>query len=309
MVFESRLSEVKSATIDRFSESWFNNYKANRATVQRGAGILRLKDQFPNVPCILVGAGPSLDKNLKYLQWAVGKSVIISSDAALATLVSEGIRPHFVTALDPQEKVSRFFRGIDTYGLKLVVPTIIHPKILRLWKGDVIFYNKFAPDIPVLTQIQNDATRVGALTPGGSVLTISYDLAFQMGANPILFIGQDLSFPRGKGHTSGSLYDGTTADLQESILSRSGEHIVMEKNMFGAGVPTVKSMSITKTWFNWAFREWRRPNPCQPVNCSEDGILHGRCEVMPLKNGIQRFCPDRVNVEWKLEKILKKKIR
>lgn len=309
MEFESRLAEVKNATIDRFSEAWLNNYRVNRLAVLQGIGIPKLRGQLKDIPCILVGAGPSLDKNLKFLKWAAQRSIIVACDAALATLLSEGIKPHFVTVLDPQESIIRFFWGVDTYDLRLVAPTIVHPKILNLWKGSVIFYNKFAPDIPVLTQIQKDAQNVGALTPGGSVLTISYDLAFQMGANPIIFIGQDLSFPKGKGHTTGTFYDSVDDDHQDSILLRDGEHIVMEKNIFGREIPTLKSMYVTKTWFNWAFKEWSRPNPFRPINCSEDGILSGLCELMPLAEGVHLFCKEKVNVDWKLEKILKKKGR
>lgn len=309
MEFESRLSEVKTATIERFSQSWLNNYRANRQAVRRGAGIPKLKGKFKDIPCILVGAGPSLDKNLKFLRWAAGKSMIIACDAALLTLLSEGITPNLVTVLDPQERILRFFKGIDTYNIRLVAPTIVHPKILHYWKGPVLFYNKFAPDIPVLTQIQKDAQHVGALTPGGSVLTITYDLAFQMEANPIVFIGQDLSFPKGKGHSSGSFYDGREEDLQDFVIMRDGMHLVMEKNIFGKDVPTIKSMSVTKTWFNWAFQEWRRLNPSRFINSSEEGILVGHCELMPLQESIQLFCGKKVNLEWKLEKLLKQKHR
>ncbi|MBI5184352.1 MAG: DUF115 domain-containing protein [Nitrospinae bacterium] len=309
MEFESRLAEVKTATIDRFSEAWLNNYRANRPAVLQGTGVPKIRGQLKDIPCILVGAGPSLDKNLKFLKWAAQRSIIVACDAALATLLSEGIKPNFVTVLDPQESIIRFFWGIDTRGLRLVAPTIVHPKILRLWKGAVLFFNKFAPDIPVLTQIQKDAQHVGVLTPGGSVLTISYDLAFQLGANPIIFIGQDLSFPKGKGHTTGTVYDMVENDCQDIILLRDGEHMVMEKNIFGRETPTLKSMSVTKTWFNWAFKEWSRPNPSRPINCSEDGILSGLCEQMPLAEGINLFCGERVNVEWKLEKLLQRKAK
>lgn len=307
MGFDVKLAEVKNATTQRFAQSWLNNYQANRPAIFQGMGVPKLWGQFKDVPCVLVGAGPSLDKNLKYLRWAQGRSIIISCDAALGPLLAEGIVPHFVTVLDPQEKILRFFHGIDTHGLTLVAPTIVHPKILRFWKGRVIFYNKFAPDIEVLTQIQHDARHIGLLTPGGNVLTISYDLAFQMGASPIIFTGQDLSYPRGKGHASGSFYDGSEDDLQEAIIRRDGAHIVMEKNIFGCEVPAAKSMSVSKMWFRWAFQEWKRPNPVCVINGSEDGILTDLCEMMPLREGIQRFCEEKVNVGWKLEKLLNRK--
>ena len=92
--------------------------------------------------------------------------------------MSQGIVPNFVVVLDPQEEIARFLSNVSQSGITLVVPTIVHPNILELWQGgDILFFNKFAPDIPTLVEIQKMVPKVGVLTPGGTVLSVTYDLS------------------------------------------------------------------------------------------------------------------------------------
>ena len=191
---DEQIREVKSATLLRFNQIWQRNFLSNRNAIERNPGVIGLKNKFRDIPCIVVGAGPSLDKNIKYLKKACGKAVILCCDAALKPLLSQDIVPNFVVVLDPQEEIARFLSNVSQSGITLVVPTIVHPNILELWQGgDILFFNKFAPDIPTLVEIQKMVPKVGVLTPGGTVLSVTYDLAFQAGCNPILFVGQDLS--------------------------------------------------------------------------------------------------------------------
>lgn len=303
-VINERIKEVKNATIQRFHEVWQSNFNANRQAISRNQGIRPLRGKFRDIPVILIGAGPSLDRNIEFLHIAADKSVLIASDAVLRPLLKEGISPSFVVCLDPQPEISKFFQGLNTHPFNLIAPTIIHPRVLSIWEGKVIFYNKFAPDIPVLTKIQELEKQIWPLTPGGSVLSIGYDLAFQIGGNPIIFTGQDLSFPEGKGYTNSTIYEDID---QREILLRESRHIVLEEDMFSKNIPTNKIMSVSRQWFEWAFTTWNRPNPVTIINSSEAGILKNHCEILPLKESVYRHCRKKINVPWQLQKLLKYK--
>ncbi len=253
---------------------------------------------------MVIGAGPSLDKNIQLLGRAKDKAVLIASDAALKPLLANDIVPAFVACLDPQEDIAKFLKGAPTRGMTLVAPSIIHPKVLDLWEGDVVFYSKFAPDIQTLTEIQKQAPHLGHLTPGGTVLSIAYDLAFQMGANPILFVGQDLSYPRKKIYSKG----GENADENlETTFQRQQENMVLETDIHGRTLPTLKAMSVSKQWFDWAFTTWQREGPVDIINCSEAGILRDHCGLMLLSEAIYKYCTKKVNVAWTLKKALNRK--
>jgi len=228
----------------------------------------------------------------------------VASDAALKPLVSQGVEPTFVVCLDPQEEITKFFTGVRHRGMTLVVPSIVHPRVLDLWEGNVVFYNKHAPDIPVLVEIGRRVPHLGVLTPGGTVLSVGYDLAFQSGANPIIFVGQDLSYSEKNVYTRDSA--GGEQSL-ESTLERQRENIVYGRDINGRNLPTLKSMLVSKQWFDWAFTTWERDNPPDVINCSEAGILTDHCRWMSLSEALFRYCRKKINPSWTLQKALKSK--
>jgi hypothetical protein len=296
------VNEVKTATTQRFGELWKQNFQINRDAILKNPGVNALHKKFHNLPCIVVGAGPSLDKNLRFLREAQNKAVILAGDAALKPLKEHGIDPALVVCLDPQEDITKFLAGVNHRGIVLVAPTIIHPRVLDLWEGDVLFYHKWAPDIPALVEIQNAAPRIGTLTPGGTVLSVTYDLAFQSGGNPIMFLGQDLSYTTQNTHSRAS----ENADFRlGDTLTAQKENIVFEADIHGVPRPTLKAMLVSKQWFNWAFTEWKRPIPAHIINCSEAGILTDHCALMPLQEAIYRYCTKPLNIPWLVRKAIK----
>lgn len=299
---EKQINEVKSATQLRFSELWKNNFHANQTAIQRHPPIARLAKKFKELPGIVVGAGPSLDKNIHYLREVQERSVIFASDAALKPLLKMGVKPPLVLCLDPQEEITRFFTDIPHRGLTLVAPTIVHPSVLELWEGNVVFYNQHAPDIPVLDEIAKRLPAMGALTPGGSVLSVAYHLAFETGCNPILFLGQDLSYSRNQTYSRSS--EKESESLGDTVERQAGD-IVYEEDMYGERRPTLKAMAVSKQWFDWAFTEWKRDTPLEVFNCSEAGIMTKHVKQMPLREAIYRHCTEKINVPWILKKALK----
>ncbi|HQK26282.1 MAG TPA: DUF115 domain-containing protein, partial [Synergistaceae bacterium] len=100
--------------------------------------ITDLIDAFKDYPAIIVGAGPSLDKNYKLLHEVRDKAVIISSDTALRKLLADDIHPHIVVSLE---------RGLIIYqkhfadlpkipeGTVLFVQSVCVPEMAGTWQG------------------------------------------------------------------------------------------------------------------------------------------------------------------------------
>ena len=145
---------------------------------------------------------------------------------------------------------------------------------------------------------------IGVLTPGGTVLSIAYDLAFQAGGNPIVFMGQDLSYTQKKIY---SREMGLSREEMEKVMARQKGNIVFEKDIYGHSRPTLKAMSVSRQWFNWAFTTWKRGYPVEIINASEAGILTDHCRLMCLEEVIYRHCRKKINVGWTLQKSLKRK--
>ncbi len=308
MIDYQRVNEVKRATIGLLSDLWSANFNANTDRIRRAAGVTSLFNSFTNTPAVIVAAGPSLDKNMFRLSAIAGKAIIIAVDTIYTGLVEAGINPDLVITLDPQPEIKRFFQGVNTSGKILVAPSVASPTTLEAWKGDVVFYNKFAPDISSLVRISKANPHLGMLIPGGSVLTVGLDLAFRMGADPIAFIGQDLSYPPGVDAYSKSTIYGEMS--MEQINIGREDTIIDDTDIFGRPVKALKSMFVTKQWMEWAFVNFNRGYPARYFNCTEGGVVGTGCEITAFHEWISRYCTGaKRNLAWEIKKTLKRKAR
>ncbi len=307
MIDFGRVNEVKRATIGLLSDLWLANYNANLSVIRNGNGVLSLFDRFDSVPAVVVAAGPSLDKNGYLLSKLAGKAIIVAVDTVYSALLDMGVKPDMVITLDPQPEITLFYENIDSSGTYLVAPTIVHPDVLSVWKGEVILYNKHAPDIPTLNNIAKSHNHLGSLIPGGSVLTVGLDLIFRMGAEPIGFAGQDLSYPPGvSAYTSNTRY----ASLDKnSLFEEKKEQLVTETDIFGREVTSLKSMTVTKQWMEWAFVNFKRKQKATFINLTEGGIVKGTSHAMSLDEWITRYVDGskKRNFGWEIKKALGRK--
>ncbi len=85
VVINERIKEVKSATAQRFHAVWQNNFNANKQAISRNQGIRPLRGKFKDIPVILIGAGPSLDRNIEFLHIAADKSILLLSGSRFPT--------------------------------------------------------------------------------------------------------------------------------------------------------------------------------------------------------------------------------
>ena len=293
---------VKKATGDHFSSLWWDNFLKNQELIvkNRGVGVLGDHGNFLGVKSILVGAGPSLDKVLPYLFQIQSQCLIIACDAAMKPLQAAGVNPHIVVTLDPQKIIADFFVGVQSSRTLLIAPTIIHPEVLRVWKGKVLFFNKNAPDYQVLIDVCNHARHIPQLTPGGSVLSVGYDLAFRLGCDPLVFIGQDLSFHAEKTHAKASNHGKNNT---EQVLLKTS-HKVKNIDIFGKEVTTVMSLSTSKEWFQWMFKANRQHRDTVTINATEAGIIRENCKILSFRESMTMAGKKQVNVERELRKIL-----
>lgn len=298
---EKRVYEVKAATVSLLNRCWEENYKSNLPYISKTPGVSRLANRFRGLPALLVGAGPSLEKNIHLLPLLKGRAVIISCDAALKILLARSVTPDIVVNLDPQHIVMNFFDGVDSRNMALVAPTVATPELRRSWRGNFFYYSKHAPDIPLLAQIAQKHLKHGILVPGGTVLSIAFDLAFKIGADPIAFIGQDLSYSAKNAYAAGGHFGDYKA---QDIIDLPGGHIVEEEDIFGRKLKTQKSMAVTKKWFEWAFKTWDPARNRKFFNCSESGILT-ECPKKSLGEFANRYCNKKVNISWIVKKSAK----
>ncbi len=190
--------------------------------------LTRKKENF-----IICGAGPTLSDHFDFLKRELtrDKFTLIAVDAAVIPLAIEGITPDIIVSIDPVAK--RLFDDLafEKYkNIPLVYFPVLDGDFLSSWQGPRYVAYSASP----LYKTINKQQPKGRLYCSGSVIHPSIDLSVKMGANKVLLLGADFSFPDGKSHT-----------YWQEDSSTNGVHISTEKtphwvlNSLNERVPTL----------------------------------------------------------------------
>ena len=194
-------------------------------------------------PCIIVSAGPSLDKNIRQLKQIQGKAFIIVVDAALRTALKAGIRPDLVCTVDARVP-ERFFEGVDLTDVIWAYTGTTRKSIAENYGKDVFYYGTFY-------QKWNETLKeelgypIPSFASGGCVSSEAFVLALYLGFRTIVLIGQDLAFTGGSTHTKEATVGRALSDEQY----KQRRKIVEVEGIDGTMLETDFQMWFYKQWF------------------------------------------------------------
>lgn len=194
--------EAKRKNAGRYLENTLRNAEA----ICREGDAAALKALFTGVPALVVGAGPSLDRNLADIVRYCDRVVIIAADTSLRPLLAADVEPDLVVATDPTETNARHLNDLPAcVRTHLVAEGSVDPESLPPFEGRTFFF-RIADHHPWpwLRQAGHDRAHLRAW---GSVLTTAFDLALTMGCEPIVFAGADLAFTDGRPYARGTTYE------------------------------------------------------------------------------------------------------
>ena len=196
------LMEVNVRTSTNIQQNSFTNLKHMATSPDVG----ELKDQFKDVPFILIGAGPSLDESIDFLKKVQDKAIIVASNSPYRKLINSGIRPHLVVTADPMEPTLAGFQNVKLDHVPLACPFSAYPEIVERFSGRIISWSTLNPIADFVKK------RIGK-PPGTKILeqgTVSgcvLDLSKLLGCSKVLFVGQDMSVREdGQYYTADSFY-------------------------------------------------------------------------------------------------------
>ena len=189
------------------------NAMANVAHYCFRPGINDLKGLFTGCPAVVVAAGPSLQRNIDQLKQVKGRGVLIAMSTSLKPLLARGIVPDFACMIDFAWLSAKYFSGLECYPpITMVADPRSDWRTLDVHDGPKLILCDDFMDL-VLKDV---GPRKNGLRPAATVAHLAYYLAEFIGADPIVFVGQDLSFPDGVTYTPGT----ATHDLWQLETNR-----------------------------------------------------------------------------------------
>lgn len=253
--------------------------------------------QLAGVPAVIVGAGPSLNKNVHCLREAPEGTLIVAVDTALRPLLRQGIEPHFIVSCDPLTLNLRHFEGVNGLGeavyayLPETNAGILeqypqHNRLLCLhdWQSKAIQY------------MYPDYARRARFQRGMNVGFCAFSLARQLECSPIILVGLDMAIaPGGRSHAEG------TGNVSDIVVSDDGTQARFQGNVNTEAQPVIQVEGyygqpvLTFTYFYQVLllfeREMARTS-VPVIDATEGGARKRGALPMPLQEALADLKPD-----------------
>lgn len=258
------------------------NIMINATQTLRNPGITSVFDKFKNRPVFIVAPGPSLEKNGHLLKKVMGKELIIACDTAVQPLQRMGVKPDIITTIDFQILNFYKLRGVNTSNSALAISLDASYFIPADNPGQTFnfFHSK---EINAIFEYFHGS--IGIMSSGGSVLTDCISIAHKAGANPLVFVGVDLSFPGDKYYIEGTFDDGATTEK----VKNKGFNFIEIEDIYGEKVLTYESFYNFLTWIG-AFIKIN--NSIKFIDATEGGAKIVGTEIIPLQEVIDKYVID-----------------
>ncbi|QQZ10273.1 6-hydroxymethylpterin diphosphokinase MptE-like protein [Heyndrickxia vini] len=241
---------------------------------------------FKGKPAIIVGAGPSLAKeidNLKRIQ--VEKSAyIFAVGSAINALIEYGIRPHATIAYDPKKENRRVFEKIKQKNIRdipLIFGSTIGSDSLIDYPGEKIhFINSQDYLNPFLLSSDEDKD-IKVINDGPTVTVVALDILSQLECNPIILVGQNLSFEKNARYAKGIQYKPGSAGV--SVGPTKIYHV---ESVTGEKLLSSKEFILAKN----SIENYLEENPkLNVINCTKNGASIKYTSFYPLESLLKDF--------------------
>ena len=271
------------------------NSLENMHLIMAMPGVKRLKELFRGVPAIIVSAGPSLQRNFPLLKEAEGRAVVIACDTVLRLLVPYGITPDFIMTADPQETSYRKFRDIPmSPESSIVCHPINYPEMISTFAGrrfaigsNLSLYQWLAPSWPDKGTIDFGSQ---------SVAHMAFNLACLIGADPIIFVGQDFCYYENKKY-AGHLSKGSP---WERRVQKGKNKTVPAADIFGEPVETETLFESFKVLMEDLIK--RSGRRC--INATEGGLGLKGTGLMTLHDALREYgAADTIDIKGRIRSV------
>jgi hypothetical protein len=280
-------AQIRSVTADRSATIWLKHLAANLPQVAAMPSLDLLTDRFAGWPGILVGAGPSLDRNLEVLRQAQDQALICAVSTVLPALARAGIVPHLVAVIEGND-LSDHFAGVPHLDRMTLLPCPhSHPSHFAVPVGSRL---AIAPLGMVAGDWMQRAWGRRQLQSGGTVACTGFAALHRLGCDPLVLVGMDLALTEGRTHAGGTdqaswrvRYEPESGCVYhwfaDGSRTENGHWQVANTPAWGGQgqVLTRPVFNTYRVWFEDAAETWARDRVL--VNATEGGAhIHGFVE-------------------------------
>lgn len=278
--FESFKDEIRSSaqsariyynTLRLLAKKTFYNTFMNIPKLRDSISITELKAEWnPDIPVIIVSAGPSVEESIKELKMVNGRALIVAVDRILDFLLDKGIKPDFVVTLDAKKNIKNFTKrdsvDVPMFCVGQAQPGIMDKQVgkkIICWTNDYMRekYESILDDFP-------------NVPTSGSVATYSAQIVRFLGTKKIFLVGQDLAY-HGEITHAGGVISNPHSDYAQMVDGINGEKV--------------------KSRYDWIeYKQWFEDfivmNPdIELIDTKKQGALIKGSTLMSLTEGMEKY--------------------
>lgn len=184
------------------------NLVSNSRVIIENPGVECLREKYKGIPAFIVANGPSLDKNINELHRIKGRGLIICAESAILPLLKNKIKPDILTIVERTKYTYLYHFKDVTYpsDMALICLGLVDKRVFPSFPGEKVpvFRNAEAINQWINAYLGDGS----AIDAGGNVSHLAFELAVLMGADPIVFLGQDYAYGTdGATHSRGAVYN------------------------------------------------------------------------------------------------------
>lgn len=250
---------------------------------------------FKNVPAIICGAGPSLEKNGHLLAQLKEHALIITGGSGLNALDAFDLQPHIAVGIDPNRaQLSRLFAA-NSWMTPFFFRSRINHKALEAMHGEWVFLEgSEGHGLPLWIEEQlGISTHLEPLAEGYNIVNLCSSLAIALGCNPIIYVGVDMAYSSGLSYASGVTAHPFFLNKEFYSTKSSQDDLLTQNDIYGQPIHTVKKWVSEAAWL--AFFAKNHPDT-KVVNSTEGGIGIEGVENIPLHSAIERYLTQQQDI-------------
>lgn len=260
----------------------------SNSNVNELCNAIAAKEEYKNVPAVIVAAGPSLNKNIAQLKKYRKKVFVIACDAALNPLLDNDIIPDIAVSVDPHKPL-RNFANEKVKDIPFVLASICISWFREEHRGKKFFFTDSYRLVKLIDSFDKD---FGMLDTGGSVANDAFSLARMAGFKGIILIGQDLAYSNGLYYADGVKKDQKKAEYDNEFIEVEG--------YYGDSVLTKGNLDSYRVWFEQQIEFYK---DLHVINSTEGGaMIHGAIN-MPLSEACEKYCNIEVDFSSVIEDV------
>lgn len=254
VVFAPSLKMVRDKRVQAKMEEYFmhyhsiknqkgimmGNFRYNTTHYDESVDVLLPKWKGKDV--YIIAAGPSLDANYEELRNVGSEAIILATATVYRKLVKAGIRPDYFIVTDANARIIGQLEGVEQEVISMLMLTTAYEGFARTCKG--IKYLVCQKDFTCSEEFAKEHG-YHLYNSGGSVMTTALDVAIQLQAKRIIFVGLDLAYPNNFVHAVGT----SRRNLHED------SDLIEIKDIFGKSVKTNKHLDMYRRWIEERIKE------------------------------------------------------